>query len=152
MPHPINNNTEQKLTTKIKQEMIDEVMINHSTDVEPQQGNTAETSKAIEDMDDNDEWITMGKNNTPRNKEKLKRRNTTLPQSPVGTRSTYRPGKTNNTTSNEQKPNTTTIRTTKRTKSPKQRRTVATQNPTRAAVERFQCRLGLGEFKNGETD
>ena len=135
MPHPNNNNKEQLVTTKIKQEMIDEVMINHSTDVELQQGTTAETSIAIEEMDDKNEWITMGKNNTPRNKEKMKRRNTTLPRSPVGTRSTHRSEKTNNTTRNEQNINTTTIRTTKRIKSPKQRRTVATQNPTRAVKQ-----------------
>jgi len=134
MPHPSINNKEQ-LTTKIKQEMIDEVITNHSTNMEPQQGQTMETSIAIEEKDDDNEWITMGKNNTPKNKEKLKRRNTTLPRSPVGTRSTHRSGKLNNTTSNEQKLHTTTTRTTKRTKSPKQRRTVATQNPTRAAKQ-----------------
>jgi len=68
-----------------------------------------------------------GKNNTPTNKEIMKRKSKSKPRSPVGTQSIYQSGKvTTALNTGQESISTTTRTTTKGMKSPKQRKTIAT--------------------------
>ena len=132
-------------TAKIKQEMIDDAIMTSQNTQMLQRGYTQETSINIEqDGDDNDGWITMGKNNTPKKKEEMKSTKKGTFTSPATTRSSKR-----TTIANNIYPNGMTVMKTRkassRTKSPQTRKTAATQpkrNPETKEAQRGEMRRG----------
>ena len=131
---PPKNNKERALTAKVKQEMIDEVITTELYELGLEKGNTKETSINLENDEDGNagEWITMGKNNTPVNKEKIRNNRRSSIRSPVATRSTKGREKTNTDFRNGKGAPIATSPA-RRTKSPRSnRKTVANQNPTKA--------------------
>ena len=115
----------QKITTKVKQEMIEEVTRATFKDIALNQGFTMATSIPIEETEESEGWITMGKKNTPKKKEekKIKKKSTIL--SPVVTRSNKR-SSIANMTFKDGHGNTVSRQSPGRKKSPK-RRTATTQ-------------------------
>ena len=127
------NDKNTALTAKVKQEMIDEAIVTELDGLGLKTGNTKATSiSLINDGDGEGEWTTMGKNNTPVAKEKMRNNRKSTIRSPVATRSTITRDRTSKDFTNG-KGAPISVSPSRRTKSPRiQRRTVATQNPTNA--------------------
>ena len=67
------NDKNTALTAKVKQDMIDEAIVTELDGLGLKPGNTKATSiSLVNDGDGEGEWTTIGKNNTPVAKEKMK--------------------------------------------------------------------------------
>lgn len=129
-------------TTKIKQEMIDDATTKRNS--ETRYSNSKETSIEI---DEENEWTTMGKNNTPRKKEEMRRQKKSAKTSPVTTRSSNRTTTITDGYRNEQ--GMTIMKTrkaTQRTKSPNNKKTAATLPKTYPEILKTQ----RGDKRKGE--
>ncbi len=129
-------------TMKIKQEMIDEVTTIRNSGT--RYSNSKETSIEIEEEDG---WTTMGKNNTPRKKEEMRMQKKRAQTSPATTRSSTRTTAITDGYRNEQ--GMTIMKTrkaTQRTKSPNNKKTAATLPKTYPEISKTQ----RGDKNKGE--